>query len=58
MLELIVLGQIPGTHIQVSYAGFVVILFALVAVYDLRRKLPRLQIKKIIANQKLSHAKA
>lgn len=53
--ELIVLGQIPGTHLQVSYAGFVILLFVLLLVVDSRHYIPRVNIKKIIP-RKLAHA--
>lgn len=57
MLELIVLGQIPGTHFQFSYAGVMLLAFALVIAFDLRRHLPRTSTKKITP-RKLATAKA
>ncbi len=36
MLEFIVLGQIPGTHLQITLSWFVFTLFGLIAWYDLR----------------------
>ncbi len=36
MLEFIVLGEIPGTHIQVTLAWFVLIVFGLIIYLDLK----------------------
>lgn len=57
MLELIVLGQIPGTHFQFSYAGIMLLTFALVIVFDLRRHIPRVQLKKPATTRKIAIAK-
>lgn len=57
MLELIVLGQIPGTHFQFSYAGVMLLAFALVILIDLRHFIPRLQLKPI-TTRKIATVKA
>lgn len=36
MLELIVLGKIPGTNIQVTLAWFVLVFFGLIIYFDLK----------------------
>ncbi len=54
MLELIVLGQIPGTHFQFSYAGIMLLAFALMIAIDLRHFIPRIHIKT--ATRALSRA--
>lgn len=36
MLEFIVLGEIPGTHIQVTLAWFVLVVFGLIIYIDLK----------------------
>ncbi|GEM_PF-3373102 len=54
MLELIVLGQIPGTNIYINYTAFVVVLFAVFLTVDLTRTISHI---KILHKQLIPHKK-